>query len=147
MKYVIKTALEQVDHMLVIETDIHVAPLFACAYDALITQAAQLVGNSRFRQVKTLDHLTYSHFAFHQHGDDGQSGGVAQGIKEGGQVGSSFGRDGGCWHIFYQLNVCLHGRISLMDVCYGMRCFTFAQDIKFRKRVFVFALQKQAIRL
>jgi hypothetical protein len=72
--------------MLVIETVEDLPSLFASADDALQSQPAQLVGNSRFAHAKLFSNSAYALFAVEQQLDNAHTRRIAQGAEQISQV-------------------------------------------------------------
>ena len=70
MQDVIKSALEQFDHMIVIETNEYITSLFAGANKPLVTQSTQLMRDRGLGQPQALHKFTDANFSIQQSADN-----------------------------------------------------------------------------
>ena len=89
----VETAFEQFDHMIIIETNEDVTPLFACANEALVAQSAQLMRNGRLGQPQALHQFADTNLPIEQSADDENTGRVAQRIEQVGEIRGDFRGD------------------------------------------------------
>ena len=98
MQNVIKTALEQFNDMIIVETDKDIASLFAGADEPLVAQSAQLMGDGGFGQSQTIHQFTDTNFSIKQSADDENACRVAQRVEQAGKIGCDFRGDVLLWH-------------------------------------------------
>ena len=87
MQDVIKSALEQFDHMIVIETNEYITSLFAGANKPLVTQSTQLMRDRGLGQPQALQKFTDAKFSIQQNADNENASRVAQRIEQVGEIG------------------------------------------------------------
>ena len=87
MFYMIETQAIELRHVVIVKSIKDLTPVLPAAHEPQLTQSAQLVRNSRFCHYELTGEIPDVFFTFQQHGNDSQTGRVAQGAEQFSQMG------------------------------------------------------------